>query len=158
MTPRRSVSLVLAVVATAMLVTGSAGFTSVSADRSVSVSVVDAENAYVAVDACEKSTDSGNGSNPVRVTVKNQFSEPFTVERISSDADTKEPDTKNATVGPGDSATFNAAFGEEELTVSVSGGVDATVTATIESKATCGDDTNGTADGTATETAGTETS
>jgi len=131
----RSVSLVLAVAATAMLVTGSFGFTSVTAERNVSINVVDSENAYVDVSVCANanSNGDGNGASSVTVTVKNQFSEAFTVEEIawSDDAHSGGKEwnqTNSTTIQPGNSETFNGAFGDDEVTVTVSGGVDARVT------------------------------
>jgi len=131
---RRAVSVLLAVTAATMLVTGSFGFTSVSADRGVSVAVVDDENAYVSVSVCRKPSgngkQNGNGANGVKVTVTNRFSESFRVAAISGDGRTVQP-SKKTEIGPGDSETYPNAFGDREVTVSVVGGLDATVTVEV---------------------------
>ncbi|SFP28372.1 MULTISPECIES: hypothetical protein [Halolamina] len=151
---RRAVSVLLAVTAATMLVTGSFGFTSVSADRGVSVAVVESENAYVGVSVCEKDNGTGNGSDPVKVTVTNRFSEPFTVDEISwSDSAHQSKDRlnpKKGTLAPGESRTFNKTFGEQEVTVEVTGGLDATVTAEVGDRCNSANE-EGT--GTPTETA-----
>ncbi|QKY19146.1 hypothetical protein B4589_001665 [Halolamina sp. CBA1230] len=148
MNPRRTVSVLFAVLAATMLVTGSFGFTSVSADRGVSINVVDSENAYVGVSVCEKSNgngnENGNGANPVRVTVTNQFSDSFTVEKIAAgdSAHSSEKEKQfGRSIDSGDRDTFNA-FGDEVVTVVVTDGLDATVTVEVEEKSTC--NTNGT--------------
>lgn len=133
MTARRSISVALALAATVVLVTGSAGFTSVSADRSVSVAVVDAEDAYVDVSVCTRSV-SQNGSDPVAVTVANQYTTAFTVESISW-SEEAHPNRTRVSPGvelePGESRTFEEAFGDGAVTVRVTGGLDATVTVDV---------------------------
>jgi hypothetical protein len=138
MSHRRALSVVLAAVAATMLVTGSFGFTSVSAERGVSVAVVDSENAYVNASACAKSTGEGEGSSGVKVTVTNQFSGAFTVDEIrwnesaqAGNNDRLDPDEE---LPPGDSETYPNAFGDEEVTVVVSGDLDATVTVPVEGR------------------------
>ncbi|KPN31215.1 hypothetical protein SY89_01958 [Halolamina pelagica] len=137
---QRAVSVLLAVTAASMLVTGSFGFTSVSADRGVSVAVVDSENAYVGVSVCEKDNGNENGANPVKVTVTNQFSEQFTVDRISW-SDSAHPNKSalnpEVTLDSGDSHTFNNAFGDQVVTVEVSDGLEATVNAEVQDRSTC---------------------
>lgn len=135
MNSRRWVSVVLALAATAVLVTGSIGYTSVSADRSVSVSVVDAEDAYVQVSVCERATKQNrSGSSPVNVTVANKYSEPFNVTTISWN-DQAHPNktevTPDVELSPGESETFANTFADEQVTVEVSGGLDATVTVEV---------------------------
>lgn len=158
---QRAVSVLLAVTAASMLVTGSFGFTSVSADRGVSVAVVEDENAYVGVSVCETDNGNGNGANPVKVTVTNQFAEPFTVVSISGDERSKHPNRKKGKIAPGDSETFNV-FGDKEVTVTVDGGLDATVTAEVGDQCNSKGPNNANVNGTPTETAtatsnGTET-
>ena len=140
MSHRRALSVLLAAAAAAMLVTGSFGFTSVSAERGVSVAVVDSENAYVNATACEKSKGKGAGSQGAKVTVTNQFSSEFTVDEIrwnesaqSGNNDRLDPDEP---LSPGESKTFNNAFADGELTVVVSDGLDATVSIPVEGQ--CG--------------------
>ncbi|WP_435116054.1 hypothetical protein [Halolamina sp. C58] len=135
MNTHRAVSVLLAAVAATMLVTGSFGFTSVSADRGVAVNVVESEEAYVGVVACEKSNGGDNGTEPARVMVTNQFSEEFTIEDVSWD-DLKD----ERTLQPGDSTTFNNAFADTSdgtVAIEVSGGLDATVTAQVKEKSDC---------------------
>ncbi|GAB7013194.1 hypothetical protein [Halolamina salina] len=134
MNSRRAVSVLLAAVAATMLVTGSFGFTSVSAERGVAVNVVESENAYVNVSACEKSNGNAT-SRPARVTVTNQFSGSFTIEDVSWGDLNRE-----RTLQPGESTTFNNAFADAAdgtVTVDVTGGLDATVTAQVSEKADC---------------------
>lgn len=133
MNPRRAVSVLLAVAAAAMLVTGSFGFTSVSAERGVAVNVVESENAYVGVSACEKSNGNGNGTEPARVMVTNQFSEEFTVDDISWGEVTKQ-----LSLDPGNSTTFNnVKLSDNTVTIGVTGGLDATVTTQVKEKGDC---------------------
>jgi len=134
MTPRRAVSALFAVLAATMLVTGSFGFTSVSADRGVSINVVESENAYVGATACQTGQGNGNGSNSVKVTVTNQYSAPFTVDGIrwsESAHGSKDRLDPDVTLAPGESETFNNAFGEQEVTVEVTDGLDASVTVEV---------------------------
>lgn len=161
MTPRRSVSLLLAVAATTMLVTGTFGFTSVSADRNVSISVVESDDAYVDVSVCANPTSQANASsaNPVDVTVSNQFSEAFTVESVEWGAEAHPNRTvirPRVDLEPGESTTFENTFGTESVTVTVSGGLEATVTVEVGprcSKSSKGAKTeNGTSSPTPTET------
>lgn len=137
MTPRRAVSVLLAVVAATMLVTGSFGFSSVSAERGVSINVVESENAYVGVSVCEISNgdgeDNGNGSNPVRVTVSNQFSETFDVTEITlGGSGGPDADVDRESISTGESSTFDVkAHGYDQLTVEVADGLDASVTVDV---------------------------
>jgi hypothetical protein len=135
MNSNRAVSVLLAAVAATMLITGSFGFTSVSAERGVSVNVVESENAYVGVSACEKSNGGDKGANPVWVVVTNQFSDTFVVDDVSWD------DLQKARVlQPGESTTFKNAFADRSdgtVTIQVAGGLDATVTGEAKEKADC---------------------
>lgn len=158
MTPRRSVSLVLAVAATAMLVTGTVGFTGVSAERGVSVSVVEPDDAYVDVSVCANANSKANASsaNPVDVTVSNQYSEAFTVESVEWGADAHPNKTAiqpQVELEPGESTTFENAFGTDEVTVTVSRGLEATVTVAVRSQCSSGSNGTKTENGTATSTA-----
>ncbi|MFW5911459.1 MAG: hypothetical protein ACOCQV_01855 [Halolamina sp.] len=136
MNHRRAVSVLLAVTAAAMLVTGSFGFTSVSADRGVSVAVVDTENAFVNASACEKSNGQDDRTNPVSVTVTNQFSDDFTVDEITweSGHPSKQASNPDEPIEPGASETFDGTFGDDTVTVVVSGSLDAAVTVPVEGK------------------------
>ena len=140
---RRAVSVLLAATAATMLVTGSFGFTSVSADRGVSVAVVDSENAYVNVTACAKSNGNGSAAKPAQITVTNQFSERFVVDRISWGSSahpskkSKTPKGDEADIEAGEGVTYDGGFGDGEVTVEVSGGIDATVSVPVEKKRNC---------------------
>jgi hypothetical protein len=145
MSRTKLLSVLLAVVAVSALALGSAGFSSVSADRSVSVSVVDNEDAYVGVAACElgasnsgeettaaettttaadttetdtASTETAASPSRVRLWVGNNFSSPFTVERISSGEQSRYPGVE---VEPGELVRFNALDDTGSLVVYVAG-------------------------------------
>ncbi|MFW5918171.1 MAG: hypothetical protein ACOCR0_01685 [Haloferacaceae archaeon] len=150
---RRAVSVLFAAAAATMLVTASFGFTGVSADRGVSIAVVDSENAYVGVSVCEKDKGNGKGSNPVKVTVSNRFSEPFRVASISGDDDSMEPNMNKGEIAPGDSETYPNVFGDEQVTVEVVGGLDATVTAEVGEQCTSSASANGNGTDTSNATA-----
>lgn len=142
MTIPRAISVTLALVAVAMLATSTLGYTSASVDRGVQVNVVEAEDAYVNVSVCERgqANGPGNGANPVKVVVTNQYVGSFTVESIrwSDDAHPqKEQLEPGDVVNPGSSVTYNNAFGTDEVTVVVSGSLGAEVTVDVE---TCGSD------------------
>jgi hypothetical protein len=137
MTIQRAVSVMLAVVAVAMLATSTLGYTSASVDRGVQVNVVEAGDAYVNVTVCEtpQANASGNGGDPVKVTVTNQHADSFTVESITWSDDAHPTDTgmePGDTLAPGSSVTYDNAFGTDEVTVVVSGGLDAAVTVDVE--------------------------
>lgn len=142
MTIPRAISVTLALVAVAMLATSTLGYTSASVDRGVQVNVVEAEDAYVNVSVCERgqANGQGNGANPVKVVVTNQHVGSFTVESITWSDDAhpqKEGLEPEDVVNPGSSVTYNNAFGTDEVTVAVSGSLDAEVTVDVE---TCGSD------------------
>ncbi|MCD2203016.1 hypothetical protein [Halobacterium sp. KA-6] len=139
----RVVSIVLALAAVSMLATGTLGFTSVSAERGVSVNVVDSEDAYVGVTACapqnsngasssaNASSGQGVGNTEVYVSVRNRYSRDITVERITEAAgDAQEEPSSH--IGPGARKTYNLDFNATEITVEIVGdGFDATVTADV---------------------------
>jgi hypothetical protein len=158
----RAVSVTLAVAAAAMLATGSLGFSSVSAERGVQVNVVDAEEAYVGVVACEKpsSNNQGEGANPVRVWVTNQYSGQFTVTAVTSDTGYSVTGQVPEQLAPGDSERFESLNADSEVTVTVTGGLDAVVTVDVYSTATCprsvskGSDNSGEGNGTGTSSNG----
>jgi hypothetical protein len=152
MTIPRAVSATLAVVAVAMLATSTMGYSSVSVDRGVQVNVVEAEDAYVNVTVCEtpqangSGNGPGNGANPVKVTVTNQHAGSFTVESITW-SDDAHPNRNGMEPGdvvePGSSVTYNNAFGTDQVTVVVSGTLDAAVTVDVEA---CDNDNSGGSD------------
>ena len=59
MTSTRTASVLLAIAAAGLLVTGSAGFTGANADRGVSVSVADDPNAFIGYDAADQTVTDG---------------------------------------------------------------------------------------------------
>ncbi|MGB9964502.1 hypothetical protein [Halobacterium hubeiense] len=139
----RAVSIALALAAVSLLATGTLGFTSVSAERGVSVNVVDTDKAYVGVTACEPtngngsdanaSSNNGQGNADVYVTVTNRYSEPLTVEGISANTHDAAPTDRNS-IGSGARETYALHVDATEVTVDVDGdGFDATVTAEVES-------------------------
>ena len=133
MNPRRTVSVLFAALAATMLVTGSFGFTSVSADRGVSVNVVDSENAYVGVSVCKESNGEGNGAK-AEINVSNRFSDDFSVREITL-GESEEPDWMKGSkdpIPPGESETFRVKAGNHDhVTVEVTGGLDASVTVNV---------------------------
>jgi hypothetical protein len=137
------------VVAVSALALGSAGFSSVSADRSVSVSVVDNENAYVGVAACElgaggtgnanKAKQSGGSASQVRLWVGNNFSSAFTVTQISGDGIDSQPKEKEE-LDPGELTRFGPFDDVDSMVVSVEGedgSFSAEVTIDVVSKDAC---------------------
>jgi uncharacterized repeat protein (TIGR01451 family) len=138
MTNLKLLSVVLAVAAAAALVTGSAGFSSVTADRGVSVSVVEDDQALVNVEACYTANSSNPGNQtPVTVRVTNQLPTDLTVESVNSE------DVPNGqqTVAPGGQVTFNQAYDSpvSEVTVELEseGGTGITLTRTVVEKTNC---------------------
>jgi hypothetical protein len=69
----RTLSLALLLVASAGLVVGSSGFTNASADRSVSVQVVDDDHAFVGYDHQAHDQTVESGDEVTLVTVENRF-------------------------------------------------------------------------------------
>jgi len=140
----RVVAVVLAVVAVSALATSTLGFSSVTAERSVSVNVVNSSQAYVGVTACapthgnENTTGNGNGKGKsagnaeMYVTVTNQYSSPIRVKRIAGGGQFIEPEGSNAVIQVGNVEKYPLQFDASEVTVEVGGnGFDATVTATV---------------------------
>ncbi|MFC7165619.1 hypothetical protein [Halospeciosus flavus] len=133
---RRFLSLVLAVAAVSALAVGSGGFTSVSAERSVEVSVVENSEAYVGVQVCNKPSNKsqGNGTNPVRIHVTNRYREAFRVVAIYDDKGKHEINTVLET---GQAWSYNG-HATEPVAVEVTGdGLSANVTADVQPKNSC---------------------
>jgi len=141
----RVVSIVLALAAVSMLATGTLGFTSVSAERGISVNVVSNESAYVGVTACEPthgnesdanaSKGNGEGNADLYVTVANRYSGTVTVEDISANAHDVELDDHDRTITSGDWQEYPLHLDVDatEVTVDVDGdGFDASVTADVQ--------------------------
>ena len=139
MNERRLLSIVFVVLAASSLALGSTGFTSVTADRAVDVSVVDQQEAYVGVVACAKSDEAAERANPVRVWVTNRFTEPVTVTRIVGDTtSTYVPPSPHQTIEPGQERRYEPNFATHTVTIHVDGeGLDAEVTAPVHQKDSC---------------------
>jgi hypothetical protein len=129
MNGRRAASLLLACLAVSVLVFGSGGFSSVTAERSLSVAVVDTDEAYVGVDATQRGQ-----SGTLTVTVTNRFVEPLTVERLVVDGSRERPPDGNATVRVGQQRTYSVkTAGADTVQVRVTAeGFEATVTVPVE--------------------------
>ena len=144
---------------------GSSGFSAVDADRTVNVNVVENDEAYVGVVACEKASKNGagNGKAPVRVWVTNRYTEPLTVASIASnDADRTNKNANHDTVSVGHNERFETVFDSEPDTVTVTvtaDGFDASVTRTVTPKSECpyamGSSDDSGSGGNSTETTGT---
>lgn len=138
---RTALRIALLVVLATGLSVGTTGFTAVEADRTVSVNVVENDEAYVGVVACERSQGGGTGGEPVRVWVENRYTDPLTVESVTSDdAARTDGDGDGVTVGVGDSERLEVVFDDEAPTVSVAvsaDGFEATVTRPVTPKSEC---------------------
>lgn len=131
---------VVSVVVVGLLV-GSSGFTTVDAQRAVSV-VVSEDEPLVGVTACEKNRDRpGSGSEPVRVRVSNALSEAVSVTGITSgDAPRRDESDRDRTVGPGDRERIEVVFSGDVATVRVTvdgATTDVTVTRPVASAEAC---------------------
>jgi plastocyanin len=102
----RTLSLALLLVASAGLVVGSSGFTNASADRSVSVQVVDDDHAFVGYQAHDRTVDSGD--TVTLVTVENRFDHDVHVtDVVIEDGDRLVTITKTpGEIGSGDSGNI----------------------------------------------------
>jgi hypothetical protein len=139
----RVVSIALALAAVSMLATGTLGFTSVSAERGVSVNVVESEKAYVGVTACAPTNGNGNGNSSgngngkgnaaVYVWVTNQYSSDVTVERIEGGgSEISTFDSSDESISSGGEREYPFPDNASEVTVDVVGdGFDATITAEV---------------------------
>lgn len=154
---RRTLRLALLVVLVVGISVGTTGFSAVGADRTVSVSVVDDDEAYVGVVACEKS-GTASGSDPVRLWVENRNAGSITVESVTSDdAVRRSGNAVGEEVRVGDRDRFELVFERDvsTVTVAVAGdGLDVTVTRDVTPKANCPYST-GTQNATETETTAT---
>lgn len=138
MTNLKLLSVALAVAAAAALVTGSAGFSSVTADRGVSISVVEDDEALVNVEACDTSANPNPGTQtPVKVRVTNQLPTDLTVEGVNGEA----VPPGQATVPPGGAVIFNQAYDSPVSAVTVEleseGGTGVTLSRTVVEKSSC---------------------
>lgn len=142
----RALALVLAVVTTVSVALGAAGFSSVAAERAVDVAVVETDEAYVGVVACEVANEQGNGpggsgngsgENPVHVWVTNRFAQSFVVDEIVADGgdDRLDPDEQ---IGVGQRERFESLNAHDSVTVVVDGPtISATVTVDVTPETEC---------------------
>lgn len=132
MTSLKLLSVGLALVAVTALTVGSAGFSSMSVDRSVSVNVVDDDEAYVGVEACNTSESSNVTEVTVRVT--NRFSTSLTVVRIDGE-------NVSTTVASGDrvnvSRTYDSPVDEVTVEAVSDGGTSVIVTREVVATENC---------------------
>lgn len=124
MTRLKTLSLALAVLAGAGLLFGTAGFSAVSADRGVSVAVVDDESAMIGYQSSDGNVE--DGATVDLVTVANRYTGDIDVTNVSVDADGFEVDdvTEPTGIEPGANGTI-------EGTVSCAPGENATVAVTV---------------------------
>jgi len=138
MNRRRALALTLAVAAVGAMTVGSMGFSSVSANRDVTVSVVNNRNAYLGVGACERSTS--NATAPLaRVTVSDRYNGPITVAAIGDENGTHPITTDARHIRVGGSSSFDAtARAGDTVTVHVTGdGIKAVIDVTVEESGKC---------------------
>ncbi len=127
---RRQIALLGLAVASLMLATGSGAFTSTSADRGVSVSVVEDDRAYLShswheLDRC---------GNQDLVTITNRFSTTLTevnVTVVDSEGVTPEINNEPEQLGPGESATVKI---NPHAPENASQEIERSVTVTIEAE------------------------
>lgn len=133
----RSASVTLAVIAAAVLMFGTVGFGSTTADRGMSVAVVDDDNAYVGY---ETSDIEANASDEVSlVEITNRFGSDTAVDVVNVTIDVDgvnasgiviEPAHLPDSIGPGESGTVTGTVeqcslgetGTVQVTVEVEGG------------------------------------
>lgn len=154
MRPWRVLAVALAVTAVGSVVFGTGGFGAVDADRDVDVSVVDDEEAYVGVVACEKpkrpgeTVESGNsssavGATPVRLWVTNRYGTAVEVVEVRGDgvvAQNRDLDRRSRSIEPGEEARFEFVFPGpvRRVTVTVDGdAVSASVARPVRPRDRC---------------------
>lgn len=129
---RATIFLLCALVATAGITVSSGAFSSVAADRGVSVTVASDENAFVALTTPD-SPSATSGDSAELVTVTNQFSEQVTVN--VTDITTSDPaltatlDSQPGELGSGDSETA-------KVTLACDSPVTATISFDVEANGT----------------------
>lgn len=131
----RTAGLGLAIVASLLLVSGTLGFTSTTADRGVSVNVANDENAFVGYESEDKTDVNPNTSQISVISVENRFEQSINVtdvelssdnEKISLSPESREELPEN--IETGDTGEVEAAVdctpseeAEVSVTVTVSG-------------------------------------
>jgi len=146
MNRRRALALTLAVVAVCAMTVGSMGFSSVSANRDVSVSVVDNENASIGVEACEMANTNSSGNNGVgngegggnNESTNSKSTKVYVTNRYADSIDAT-AESSQKSIKPGHVGKLPVtALEDETVTVHASGdGIDATIHATVKNKADC---------------------
>lgn len=152
MNTRKTASVVLAVVALSGLLVGSAGFGSASAERGVSVAVVDDDSAYVGYESSDLTVNDGDRV-PI-VTVSNRLFDDVVVTDVTVSSESVTfANLSHPTLAPGESAviegTVDCQPGDAEtveVTVTLEGaGVIASIygdTVTREFDVTCEETTS----------------
>ncbi|MFP9060843.1 hypothetical protein ACLI4R_09955 [Natrialbaceae archaeon A-chndr2] len=125
------VSLVVGLVAVIALVTASGAFSGLEADRSLDVSVVDDDEAYLKIDGVDKQFEAEENTTIGTLEITNQFSEPADIEIELEDSPDgfDEGDFESdleQTLDSGDSTEF-------EANCTASGEVTVTITAETDS-------------------------
>ena len=109
----KQLALVLALTAAATLAVSTTGFSSVSADRQVSVEVVGDENAYMSLRYADTTEEADSGDSVAFVTVSNYFNQPVDLTvRYAVDSDGVAEPTEHVDrhddVGVGESVDVSA--------------------------------------------------
>jgi hypothetical protein len=124
----RIAGIALAIVASVVLVAGTLGVSSTTADRAVSVSVADDQNAFVGYDA----TDNDNvttGDHIEILDIANRFEQPINVTDVNLDSGPNvslSPNQLPEDIGPGDEAPVTASV--EECTAPATEDISVTIT------------------------------
>lgn len=126
----RIAGVALAIVASVVLVSGTLGVSSTTADRGVSVSVGEDQSALLGYDATDNSNVAANDTIDI-LTVSNHFGQPISVtdiELTSGQNISLNPKALPANIGPGENASVMASIDqctspteEVSVTVTVSG-------------------------------------
>ncbi|WP_136690113.1 hypothetical protein [Halorhabdus amylolytica] len=128
---RRRLFVLLAVAVAAVATVGSGGFSTTTADRSVTVDVVGDANAYMALEY--DGTEVNDGDEPTFLTVTNQFTQPVDVTVEYSVTGNVEADPNDGTLG--DDEDTDLAIGESvdfsEFTLTCATNETGTRTATV---------------------------
>jgi hypothetical protein len=112
----RIIALFLACTAVLLLAFGGSGFQSVTAEREVSMHVVDDESAFVGVVACRNSNEkSANGATVVKIRVRNQYATTFDVTEVENQVGSKSLSPgKTRGIEPGETTTFNVVLDDSD--------------------------------------------
>ncbi len=127
------VSLAVGLVAVIALVTASGAFSGLTADRSLDVSVVDDDEAYLKIDGVDKQFEAEENTTIGTLEITNQFSEPADIEIELEDSpdgfDEGDFDSElESELKPGEENTYTL-----ETNCTASGEVTVTITAETDS-------------------------